>query len=588
MGAAIRVGLVVAAVGAATIAAACSGGTGDPTRGTGGSGGGPGGGLGATTGTPAPARPVAWPAFGFDPANSRFNKYERTVTPANAATLAPVWEVTGLTGVASTPSIVDGVAYFGAWDDAVHAVDVATGKERWATKLPRRGVPGVMSSVTIDEGAAYAAVAGTLVKLDRATGSIAWTAVVSEHPIAIQPASPVVAGDLVIQAAASGELMVPVADYSFRGVVRAFDASTGKMVWERFTTPDDPAAGGAGVGVWSTASLDPARRLLFVGTGNTYEPPAAPLSDSIVALRYETGEVAWSRQFTYPDVWSTGNKGGVDGDVGAGPNLWERGGRAFVGAGDKRGVYHALDRETGAVVWETKLTDGSLLGGVIGTSAVGEGRIYVGSNIGDPVSNGPTGNAKVIALDLGDGHLLWEVTLAGAIYAPVTATPGLVYAATTGGTMVVLDAASGRQLWSHTAPDQVGSGPSVVDGTVYWGYGFSLFGTGGGNGGVIAFRPGGAGTVGSSAPAGDAAAGGGQPAPDAPGADLFRKSCAQCHGLRGTGLVGPDLTHIAEKYTFDQHVQVVTGGKGTQMPAFGSTLSADEIRRVVEYERTHL
>ena len=88
------------------------------------------------------------------------------------------------------------------------------------------------------------------------------------------------------------------------------------------------------------------------GTGNNYSEPTGPLADSILAIDYKTGELAWSRQFTAPDVFSAGNPTGKDADVGASPNLWSSNGRALVGAGDKAGVYHALDRDTGQLVWE--------------------------------------------------------------------------------------------------------------------------------------------------------------------------------------------------------------------------------------------
>jgi hypothetical protein len=44
-------------------------------------------------------------------------------------------------------------------------------------------------------------------------------------------------------------------------------------------------------------------------------------------------------------------------------------------------------------------------------------------------------------------------------------------------------------LWTANAPDKTGCGPSIVDGRVLWGYGFTLF-MGPGQGGVISFEVG--------------------------------------------------------------------------------------------------
>src|SRR5262249_46382309 len=154
-----------------------------------------------------------------------------------------------------------------------------------------------------------------------------------------------------------------------------------KERWRVFMTTND-AKGGAGVSVWAAASADTTRKLVFVGTGNSYEEPTSPLADSIVAIDYTTGRIRWSRQFTNPDVFNIPHANGAagpDADVGSTPTLWSAAGRDLVGAGDKAGTFHALDRATGAVVWQTKLTPGGGAGGVIGGSAYADGRIFVGS-----------------------------------------------------------------------------------------------------------------------------------------------------------------------------------------------------------------
>ena len=88
-----------------------------------------------------------------------------------------------------------------------------------------------------------------------------------------------------------------------------------------------------------------------------------------------------------------------------------------------------------------------------------------------------------------------------------------------------------------------------------------------------------------------AACGGGSDEASAPrtGAEVYAAYCATCHGADGQGGVGPKLAGLMEaKYPdIDDQIAVVTNGKGT-MPAWGSRLSAGQIRRVVEYERTGL
>jgi polyvinyl alcohol dehydrogenase (cytochrome) len=523
--------------------------------------------------------PAAWTSFGFDASNSRFNPDERAITPRSVGGLTERWHRDDLPGVSGTPMVVAGTVYFGDWDGVVHAVDAATGEERWRAEV---GSP-VMSSVTVTHQGVYAATNDHVVLLDPFDGTERWRARTSDHPIAISPGSPVVTGELVVQTVASGELMIGGGrDYTFRGTVAAFDALTGEEAWRLELTADD-AESGAGVGVWSTPAVDHERGLLFIGTGNTYEPPASRLADSLVAVEVATGEIAWSTQFTFPDVWSASGGDGLDADVGSGPNLWEVDGRPLVGAADKTGVYHALDRTTGEVVWEAELTPGSILGGVIGTSARGEGRLYVASNIGAGEGNAPTGRAEVSALDERDGTVLWEHEVDGAVYASVSAVPGVVFVASTSGTLHALDAAGGDELWSVTAPEQSGSAPSVVDGTLYWGWGFALFGSGSGNGGVYAFGL--DGDEPTEDPGDGTAAGPGEDAE--PGAEVYRTSCASCHGTDGRGGVGPSLTGVADRLEEAEHERIVREGvPGSQMIGFDDALTDEEIRDVVAYERS--
>ena len=386
-------------------------------------------------------------------------------------------------GVSGTPTLDGHRAYFGDWTGTVWAVDTRTGEKIWSTAI---GGGFIVGAPAVRAGAVYVSNAGTLYRLDKRTGEIVWKVVTNDHPFAQINASPVVVGNLVIQGVASAEVAIPRPEYTFRGSIGAYDTRSGRQVWNFFTTPND-ATSGAGIGVWSTPAIDTKRGLLYVGTGNNYSEPTGPLADSILAIDYKTGELAWSRQFTAPDVFSAGNPTGKDADVGASPNLWSSNGRALVGAGDKAGVYHALDRDTGQLVWERTLTPGSFFGGEIGSGAFVDGKLVVVSNVGDPATNSPTDVARAFALDPATGAVLWQAEdFAGKIFAPVGAVPGVAFVGTDTGLLAALDTQTGARLWTYQAPARTGCGPSIVDGRVLWGYGFILFGPAG-EGGVLSF-----------------------------------------------------------------------------------------------------
>ena len=82
------------------------------------------------------------------------------------------------------------------------------------------------------------------------------------------------------------------------------------------------------------------------------------------------------------------------------------------------------------------------------------------------------------ALDPDTGQILWQTGDPAGAYdlAPLTTANGVVYAASmasTGHQLYALDAATGAILWQFAVGSSVNAGPSIVDGTVYWGTGYA-------------------------------------------------------------------------------------------------------------------
>ena len=109
------------------------------------------------------------------------------------------------------------------------------------------------------------------------------------------------------------------------------------------------------------------------------------------------------------------------------------------------------------------------------------------------------------ALDPRTGTILWQTadpqveTLLGVgtvgvwDLAPVSVANGVLYAGSMAklpeqNQMFALDAATGAILWHYSAGSSVNAGPAIVDGTVYWGSGYSRSGIeGSGNTKFFAF-----------------------------------------------------------------------------------------------------
>ena len=76
------------------------------------------------------------------------------------------------------------------------------------------------------------------------------------------------------------------------------------------------------------------------------------------------------------------------------------------------------------------------------------------------------------------------------------------------------------------------------------------------------------------------------PPPDASGQEIYQQLCANCHSADLNGGVGPAIGAGSNSAAQDDEflVLTITRGRGP-MPSFDSTLSDEQIARVVEYMR---
>lgn len=280
--------------------------------------------------------------------------------------------------------------------------------------------------------------------------------------------------------------------------------------------------------------------------------------DSLYAIDYLTGEFVWHNQFHQGDIFdinspvSTGpnrDDGPRDADVLSPPVLWtakiKGRNHDLVGVGSKGGLYRVADRDTGMTVWQRQISKPTGLGGIQAGSAYANGTVYVAGfeGIDDGFSdeqfgvsfdtgifpnaffatfspafwadiedtrnddNPATGmRIKVFALDAGTGRSKWRShgkgyveLLAGAALRHVSVANNLVYVTTTSGTLFVLDARSGRVLYSDQTVDlndtmalglgkphhaSMNTGVLISNGMVYTGYGAQN----NPSGGIIAYK----------------------------------------------------------------------------------------------------
>lgn len=159
--------------------------------------------------------------------------------------------------------------------------------------------------------------------------------------------------------------------------------------------------------------------------------------------------------------------------------------RDLVGAGQKSGVFWALDPDSGKVVWSQIVGPGGPLGGIQWGSATDGQQIYVALTNSEsqeyklqPSGEITTGGSWS-ALDAATGKIIWQTAdpAGGKDEAPMTVANGVVYAGSMASgqganNMYALDAKTGKILWGFDSGGSVVAGAAVVNGTVYWGSGY--------------------------------------------------------------------------------------------------------------------
>ncbi|HEY6454376.1 MAG TPA: pyrroloquinoline quinone-dependent dehydrogenase [Steroidobacteraceae bacterium] len=333
-----------------------------------------------------------WSSYGRDPGGTRFSPLTQ-IKPENVGRLRQVWTFhtgdiatapngDGRSGFETTPLLVDGKLFLTTGFNRVIALDPVTGRQLWAfdPKLNRTRVYG---DGFINRGLAFwrdseaahrvcahrlyeATLDARLLALDASTGApctdfgangeVDLTDVTHYRAGWYHMTSPplVLDGVVVVGSAINDNATVEMPD----GVVRGFDARSGKLLWkwEPLQRPAGvPAAAwhSGAANAWSILSADPQRHLVFVPTGSAspdyyggLRPGDDKWADSVVALRPKTGEVVWGFQLVHHDLW--------DYDTAATPLLttFRLNGKSVAAliTGNKTGMLYVLDPETGAPV----------------------------------------------------------------------------------------------------------------------------------------------------------------------------------------------------------------------------------------------
>lgn len=266
----------------------------------------------------------------------------------------------------ATPLVDDGSMFVTDGWGSVYRIDVSSGERaliQWkmdpgADRSLPAGIPTNRGVALLGSSVYSVSVDGRLIKSNAVTGEIVWDKQATDQDAAYLTVAPLAVQDKII-------IGVSGADSGIRGWIDAYNAETGDQVWRRWLIPapgepgsetwkDDHNAWETGGGsAWVTGSYDAQQDLLVWGVGNpapdfdaAYRPGDNLYTNSVLALRSGTGEIAWYFQYTPNDSWDFDEEGVhilVDAEV-------DGASRKLVLHSARNGFYYALDRTSGAYV----------------------------------------------------------------------------------------------------------------------------------------------------------------------------------------------------------------------------------------------
>ena len=344
-----------------------------------------------------------WPTYTADLRGSKYSPLDQ-VNAANFSKMEVAWRFkTDSLGprpeykLEGTPLMVKGIVYTTAGTRrSVVALDGRTGELIWSHSY-REGARAAIAPRQLsgrglsywtdgkgDDRVIYVTTGYRLIELNAQTGqmipSFGKSGVLdlkegvvfgNKQPIDLQSgeigvhSAPLVVKDVVIVGSAFREGMTVVTHNNTKGIARAFDVRTGRLLWTFNTIPrpgefgnetweGDSWAVNGNTGVWSQITVDEDLGLVYLPvedpTSDFYgghRPGNNLYGDSIVCVDLKTGQRKWHFQIVHHPIWDMDMSSApllVDAVVNGAP-------RKLVAQPTKQGWLYVFDRVTGQPIW---------------------------------------------------------------------------------------------------------------------------------------------------------------------------------------------------------------------------------------------
>jgi len=350
-----------------------------------------------------------WSMYRHDPEHSG-------VGQSGPTNLLLKWNFTTEGAVVSSPTVAQGIAYFGSLDKNIYAVSTETGSLLWKFATQER----ILSSPAVVNGKLYTGTDdGYIYCLDAYNGSLIWQQFAGgDLPVNLNAAiqlrsSPTVADGVVYVGALDNKTY-------------AFNADTGNPVW-------------------SYPTLGQIESSPTVVDGAVYVSSQEPYSAAIYKLNAADGTLIWRITLPYVDTLSGGS------DMYESPVYAD--GLVIVSANCP--PYYALNASTGDIVW--KYGDPTAGQFIVSSPIYVNGQVIVVDHF------------AITCLDAQTGNATWSSYLGDELYTSPTYGDNKLYVMTDQRHLFVLNATNGAKLGSYTFDSNSGSSPTLYEGNLYIG-----------------------------------------------------------------------------------------------------------------------
>jgi len=360
------------------------------------------------------------------------------LTTADLSQLELAWAIAfpETSSMRAAPVIVGSTIFYAATDSGrVFALDTNSGCVKWVYNADTRLRSSMAYSVIDALGTLlFSDQRGMIHSISAENGDVIWVASgQASNNQAMITGTPVIYDDKVI-VPLSGSGVITGGNPNFEccenhGAVTALNVRTGEKLWEYHTMPAAEYTGmvsatgvkqrgPSGAPIWTTPTIDARRGQVYVTTGENTSHPTTNTSDSVIALNLETGEENWVFQALANDMWNFGCSAGgpncivladtnsVDFDFGGPAILVTSDDRELLIAGQKSGDLWALDPDTGTLVWNQRVGEGTALGGNHWGIATDSERAFM--TINDPSNMTENSRSGIYTYFVGTGEPSWS------------------------------------------------------------------------------------------------------------------------------------------------------------------------------------